>query len=68
MITENDIEQIALELLKEQGYNYSYGPDLLENDERQPNEVVLESVLQNAIAHASIQIFPLMHKKKHTKK
>jgi len=44
MITENDIEQIAIELLKEQGYAYTYGPDLLDNDERQPNEVVLEQV------------------------
>lgn len=55
-ITENDIEQIAIELLQEQGYNYSYGPDLLETEERQANEVVLENVLQNAITRINPDI------------
>ncbi len=55
-ITENDIEQIALELLQEQGYEYLYGPDLLDNDERQASEVVLQKHLQQAIARININI------------
>ncbi|NPD86029.1 type I restriction endonuclease subunit R [Lentimicrobium sp. L6] len=56
LITENDIEQIAIELLQEQGYNYSYGPDLLDSEERQANDVVLEKVLQNAIFRINTDI------------
>ncbi len=51
-ITENEIEQIALEILNEDlGYTVLYGPDIAEGDskERDYNEVVLQQRLREAI-------------------
>jgi type I restriction enzyme R subunit len=51
-ITENEIEQIALDILNEDlGYTVLYGPDIAEGDlkERDYNGVVLEQRLKNAI-------------------
>ena len=51
-ITENEIEQIALDILNEDlGYTVLYGPDIAEGDkkERDYNEVVLQHRLKNAI-------------------
>jgi type I restriction enzyme, R subunit len=51
-ITENEIEQIALDILNEDlGYTVLYGPDITEGDakERDYNEVVLQQRLKNAI-------------------
>lgn len=51
-ITENEIEQIALDILNEDlGYTVLYGPDIAEGDtkERDYNEVVLHQRLKNAI-------------------
>ena len=51
-ITENEIEQIALDILNEDlGYTVLYGPDLAEGDskEREYTEVVLQQRLKNAI-------------------
>jgi len=52
-ITENEIEQIALEILNDDlGYKVLYGPDIAEGiyKERAYNEVVLHKRLHNAIA------------------
>lgn len=51
-ITENEIEQIALDILNEDlGYTVLYGPDLAEGEskEREYTEVVLHQRLRNAI-------------------
>jgi len=51
-ITENEIEQIALDILNEDlGYTVLYGPDIAEgiNKERDYSEVVLQKRLQKAI-------------------
>lgn len=51
-ITENEIEQIALDILNEDlGYTVLYGPDLAEGEskEREYTEVVLQQRLKNAI-------------------
>jgi type I restriction enzyme R subunit len=51
-ITENEIEQIALDILNEDlGYTVIYGPDLAEGNskEREYTEVVLQQRLRNAI-------------------
>lgn len=51
-ITENEIEQIALDILNEDlGYTVLYGPDIAEgeNKERDYNEVVLQQRLREAI-------------------
>lgn len=51
-ITENEIEQIALDILNEDlGYTVLYGPDIAEGDqkERDYSEVVLEQRLKNTI-------------------
>lgn len=51
-ITENEIEQIALDILNEDlGYTVLYGPDIAEGDtkERDYTEVVLQQRLKNAI-------------------
>ena len=51
-MTENEIEQIALDILNEDlGYTVLYGPDLAEGDskEREYTEVVLQQRLKNAI-------------------
>lgn len=51
-ITENEIEQIALDILNEDlGYTVFYGPDIAEgeNKEREYSEVVLQQRLRNAI-------------------
>ena len=51
-IAESEIEQIALELLRdENGYTVLYGPDLLEgaNPERVYTEVILQARLRAAI-------------------
>lgn len=51
-ITENEIEQIALDILNEDlGYTVLYGPDIaeVENKERDYNEVVLQQRLREAI-------------------
>lgn len=51
-ITENEIEQIALDILNEDlGYTVLYGPDIAEGDtkERDYNEVVLQKRLREAI-------------------
>jgi type I restriction enzyme R subunit len=51
-ITENEIEQIALDILnKDLGYTVLYGPDLAEgkSKEREYTEVVLQQRLKNAI-------------------
>lgn len=51
-ITENEIEQIALDILNEDlGYTVLYGPDLAEGDskEREYTDVVLQQRLKNAI-------------------
>jgi len=51
-ITENEIEQIALDILNEDlGYTVLYGPDIAEGErkERDYNEVVLQQRLKNAI-------------------
>ncbi len=53
-ITESDIEQLAIELLTNQGYHYFYGPDIApESDNPQRHsfdEVLLIDTLQTAIA------------------
>lgn len=52
LITEDDIEQIALELLhKDLGYETVFGPNIAEGNtpERKHAEVVLDSRLRNAI-------------------
>jgi len=51
-ITENDIEQLAIQYLEELGYGYVAGPDISpdgENPERQYGEVVLLDRLRQAI-------------------
>ncbi len=51
-ITENEIEQIALDILNEDlGYTVVYGPNLAEGEskEREYTEVVLQQRLRNAI-------------------
>lgn len=51
-ITENEIEQIGLDILNEDlGYTVLYGPDIAEGDskERDYNEVVLQQRLKEAI-------------------
>jgi type I restriction enzyme R subunit len=53
-ITEKSIEEFAVELLKKQGYQYFYGPDIApdgENPQRRSfDEVLLADTLQTAIA------------------
>ena len=52
-ITESDIEQLAIELLQEQGYTHLYGPDIApegKNPQRESfGDVVLERKLKSAI-------------------
>jgi len=51
-ITENEIEQIAINYLQNLGYSYILGPDISPDGihtERQYNEVILVTRLQNAI-------------------
>ena len=51
-ITENEIEQIALQILNEDlGYAVLYGPDIAEGDnkEREYTDVILQQRLKNAI-------------------
>ena len=58
-ITENEIEQIALDILNEDlGYTVLYGPDIAEGDkkERDYNEVVLQQRLKNAIEKINPEI------------
>ncbi|MBX2963723.1 MAG: type I restriction endonuclease subunit R [Cyclobacteriaceae bacterium] len=58
-ITENEIEQIALDILNEDlGYTVLYGPDLAEGDskEREYTEVVLQQRLKNAIEKLNPEI------------
>lgn len=58
-ITENEIEQIALDILNEDlGYTVLYGPDIAEGDskERDYNEVVLQQRLRNAIDKINTEI------------
>lgn len=52
LITESEIEQIALELLRdENGYTVLYGPELAEgvNPERVYSEVILQACLSDAL-------------------
>lgn len=53
-ITESDIEQLAIELLEKQGFQYIYAPEIApdgERPERQAyDEVILTERLQNAIS------------------
>lgn len=58
-ITENEIEQIALDILNEDlGYTVLYGPDLAEGEsrEREYTEVVLQQRLKNAIDRLNPEI------------
>lgn len=58
-ITENEIEQIALDILSEDlGYTVLYGPDLAEGGgkEREYGEVVLQARLRNAIDRINPEI------------
>jgi type I restriction enzyme, R subunit len=58
-ITENEIEQIALDILSEDlGYTVLYGPDLADGDhkEREYSEVVLRGRLQKAIDRINPEI------------
>ena len=51
-ITESDVEQSALDILKTLGYNIIYGPDISEggiSEERKYNEVVLTQRLRVAL-------------------
>lgn len=48
-ITESDIENITIDLLKAQGYQYLHGNALIENDERSSADVILKQRLQAAI-------------------
>lgn len=48
-ITEADIENIAIDLLKAQGYHYLHGAALIENDERTSADMLLVNRLQAAI-------------------
>ena len=61
-ITESDIENMAVDLLKEQGFQYSYGHDI-DLDEAQSlrksyGEVLLKDVLQSAISRLNPNIPP----------
>ena len=55
IIEESDIEEVALEILKELGYKTLYGPDISPGGERQErgdySEVVLVERLQNSISY-----------------
>ncbi|MHC1771715.1 MAG: type I restriction endonuclease subunit R [Flexilinea sp.] len=58
-IFESEIEQVALELLRdENGYTVMYGPDLLEgaSPERSFSEVILQARLRKAIDHLNLHI------------
>ena len=59
-ITESDIEELVIELLEEQGWDYVYGPDIApegESEERESFEdVVLWSRLESAIRKNNPQI------------
>lgn len=48
-ITEADIENITIDLLKAQGYQYLHGATLIENDERTSADMILVNRLQKAI-------------------
>ena len=52
-ITENDIETLAIDLLKEQGFQHFYGPDISPDGSRplrsSYKEVWLKNTLQSAI-------------------
>ena len=52
IITESEIEEASLEILKDLGYKIIYGPDISEggvNEERSYNEVILVNRLRNAL-------------------
>ena len=58
-ITENEIEQIALQILNEDlGYTVLYGPDIAEGEskEREYTDVVLQKRLKNAIDKINTEI------------
>ena len=57
-ITENDIEQFAIELLKQQGYNYIYAPNIAPKERTSFSQVVLIKRLQNAIDRINPSILP----------
>ncbi|MEM4398113.1 MAG: type I restriction endonuclease subunit R, partial [Candidatus Woesearchaeota archaeon] len=59
LITEQDIENEALSILKELGYTILYGPDISQggiNEERKYNEVVLINRLKDAIIKINKEI------------
>lgn len=48
-ITESDIEQLAIDLLEKQGFQYIYAPDGEKPERNSYDEVLLIERLQNAI-------------------
>ncbi len=51
-LTENQIEQMAIDLLQEQGYEYHYGPDLAPDAEHSERDSFGDVVLVKRLAHA----------------
>lgn len=59
LITENEIEQIAIGYFQSLGYRYIHGPDISpdgEHPERQYHEVVLINRLRDAIDRLNPEI------------
>ena len=61
-ITENDIEELAIDLLKAQGFQYFYGPHTIPNGQESSllrnshEEVLIEKTLQSAISRLNPNI------------
>ena len=59
-ITENDVEQLAIDLLKEQGFQYFHGKDIAPNEPQalriSYEEVLLDDILQSAISRLNPNI------------
>jgi len=54
VMTESEVEQICLDMLKELGYDVVFGPDISEGgmaEERKAGEVVLAGRLREALRH-----------------
>ena len=71
-ITENTIEEFAIELLERMGYQYIYAPDIgsdsdssLSGVERRNSyeEILLRERLQNAITWASAPLSPRLKRR-----
>lgn len=63
-ITENEIEELAIELLKKQGFEYHYEPDISPDSENplrvNYSEVVLDDILHKSIEKLNSHLSPAL--------